>query len=137
MARYSLDQSNLILPLVKAIAHEFIERRGQHRQLTRLRKELENSSTPEGLGQSLANLDAMIFEHSTAISQSNGELEALGLTILRRQPLTVHFPGRTRSGKVVFCWQEGEESLCHGHAIGEEEEPRRPLKVRIVDTHKA
>lgn len=137
MARYSLDQSTRILSLVKAIAHEFVERRRQHRQMMRVRDELESSSTPEGLRQSLSDLDAMICENSSAITLSNSELEDLGLTILRQQPLTVHFPGRTRNGNVVFCWQEGEETLCHGHAIGEEEEPRRPLKVRVVDTHKA
>ena len=137
MARYSLDQSSKILPLVKAIAQEFTERHQQHRRLRRTREQLSLAQTPEGLGQALANLDAMIFEHATAIAQSNKELEELGLTILRQQPLTIHFPGRTRNGNVVFCWQEGEDSLCHGHAIGEEEDPRRPLKVRVVDAHKS
>jgi len=137
MARYSLDQSSKILPFVKAIAQEFVERHRQHRRLRRTREQLSNAHTPEGLSQSVADLDAMIFQHAAAIAQSNKELEDLGLTILRQQPLTIHFPGRTRNGNVVFCWQEGEDSLCHGHAIGEEEDPRRPLKVRVVDAHKS
>lgn len=136
MARYSLDQSTAILPLVKAIAREFVDRRSRRRMLARIRDELERSVTPEGLDRSLTDLNAVIFEHTSAIARANTELEDLGLTVLRQQPLTIHFPGRTRTGNVVFCWQEDEDSLCHGHAIGEEEDPRRPLQVRIIDTHK-
>ncbi len=136
MARYTLDQSTTILPLVKTIAQEFVERREQRRLLIRERELLSNAATPEGLNLSLTELDANIFNHSNGIARANEELEELGLQVLRQQPLTIHFPGRTRTGNVVFCWQEGEESLCHGHAVGEEEEPRRPLQVRIIDTHK-
>ena len=136
MARYTLDQSTTILPLVKTIAREFVERREQRRLLIRERELLSNAATPEGLKLSLTELDATIFNHSNGLARANEELEDLGLEVLRQQPLTIHFPGRTRTGNVVFCWQEGEESLCHGHAVGEEEEPRRPLQVRIIDTHK-
>lgn len=136
MDRYTLDQSTSILPLVKTIAQEFVERREQRRFLMRQRELLSNSTTPEGLKDSITELDAAIFEHSSGLTRANEELEELGLEVLRQQPLTIHFPGRTRTGNVVFCWQEGEDSLCHGHAVGEEEDPRRPLQVRIIDTHK-
>jgi hypothetical protein len=49
---------------------------------------------------------------------------------MRMNPVTIHFPGISRNDKLVFCWQEGEKTLCHGHAVGEEEDPRRPLRVR-------
>lgn len=133
MARFTLDESNALLPLVKAIAAEIAERRGQRRNLGRIREDLEKANTPEGLNRSLSNLDARIFEHDTALARASHELEGLGLTVLRLNPLTVHFPGRTRNRHVVFCWQEGEQDLCHGHELGEEEEPRRPLMVRIID----
>lgn len=136
MARYTLDQSTTILPLVKTIAQEFVERREQRRLLIRERELLRNAATPEGLKLSLTELDTTIFNHSNGLARANEELEELGLEVLRQQPLTIHFPGRTRTGNVVFCWQEGEDNLCHGHAVGEEEEPRRPLQVRIIDTHK-
>ena len=137
MASFTIDQSTSLLPLVRAIADEVIERRNDRQELTRLRDKLESSRTPEGLLQALAALDARIFEHDTALRHNTAELEGLGLTVLRFQPLTIHFPGHTRNGEVVFCWQEGEDSLCHGHEVGEEEEPRRPLKVKVIDSPKA
>lgn len=132
MARLSLDQSTAILPLIKSVADEMIERRTERRNLSRMRDKLEHATTPEGLTAALADLDARIFEHDHGIARATDELEQMGLTLLRLNPVTIHFPGCTRTGKVVFCWQEGEMSVCHGHAIGEEEEPRRPLKVRII-----
>ena len=136
MAQFTLDQSSALLPLVRSIGDEIVERRGQKHRMVRIRDELESVATPEGVTGSLADLDARIFEHDTGIRHAVEEIEDLGLSLLRLNPLTIHFPGRTRTGNVVFCWQEGEDSLCHGHALGEEEEPRRPLKVRVVDAPK-
>ena len=137
MASFTLDQCSALLPLVGAIADEIVERRSEKHRLVRLRDRLEGAASPEGLTASLAELDARIFELDRGLSTSTDELEGLGLKLLRLNPLTIHFPGRTRTGEVVFCWQEGEHSVCHGHAVGEEEEPRRPLKVRVVDAPKS
>jgi len=128
--RFSLQEASSMLPLVKAIARELVERRALRWELLRTRRLLEESRSPEGLGQAMAELDSQIVGHNEAIDRAQAELEHLGLTILRTNPLTVHFPGQTKTGEVVFCWQEGEDSLCHGHPIGHEEDPRRPLKLR-------
>ena len=57
------------------------------------------------------------------------ELVHLDLSILRLNPVTVHIPGRSAGRPVVFCWQVGDTSIGHGHELGEENDPRRPLKV--------
>jgi len=132
-ATFTLDEANSHLPLVRAIAAEIMERRKLRRRLTRERERLEGAATPEGLTLALSDLDARIFEQDQGLDQAQQELLDLGLVVLRTNPLTVHFPGETRNSQVVFCWQEGERSVCHGHAVGEEQEPRRPLKVRITD----
>jgi hypothetical protein len=131
---YTLAQSNALLPLVRAITSEIVERRQQRRQLLRQKDLLERASSPEGLMLSLAELDATIYEHSEGVRKARKELEVLGLTVLRLYPLTIHFPGKTKQGDVVFCWQEGDESVSYGHASGEEEDPRRPLRLRTSDS---
>ncbi len=132
-ATFTLDEANSHLPLVRAIAAEIMERRRLRRRLTRKRERLEAAATPEGLTLALSDLDARIFEQDQGLERAQQELGDLGLVVLRTNPLTVHFPGETRNSQVVFCWQEGERSVCHGHAVGEEQEPRRPLKVRTTD----
>lgn len=126
---YSLKEANQALTLVRAVAAEWLERRVERRLLGKRRDELEAAQTPEGLRTELADLDARIWSHDEAIAACRHELEALGLTVLRTQPLTIHFPGQSPRGAVVFCWQEGEGSVCHGHAPGEEEHHRRPLRL--------
>ena len=126
---YTLQQANAVLTLVRAIAAELLERRTERRSLARQREQLEAADTPEGLRGELAELDARIWEHDEALTRCKHELEDLGMTVLRTNPLTVHIPGTSRSGAVVFCWQEGEGSVCFGHPLGQEEHQRRPLRV--------
>jgi hypothetical protein len=127
---YSLPEANQALTLVRAIAAELLERRTARRTLSRQRDQLEAAVTPEGLRSELADLDARIWEHDEALKRCRTELEELGMTVLRTNPLTVHIPGTSKSGVVVFCWQEGEGSVCYGHPTGQEEEQRRPLQLK-------
>lgn len=139
---YTLAEANQALPLVRAIAAELAERRSERRALRRQRELLEGAQTPEGLRDELAELDARIWEHDEALARCRHEFEELGMTVLRTNPLTIHIPGVTGThGKanpertatlqeVVFCWQEGEAAVGHGHPLGEEEDQRRPLRVR-------
>lgn len=126
---YTLPEANQVLRLVRAIAAELVERRSARRHLARQREQLEAAETPEGLRSELAELDAQIWAHDEALHQCRHELEQLGMTVLRTNPLTVHIPGTSRTGEVVFCWEEGESSVCFGHPVGEEAHQRRPLRV--------
>ncbi|MFT4511885.1 MAG: hypothetical protein ACI89X_002087 [Planctomycetota bacterium] len=145
--RYTLKEANQVLKLVRVISDEMLERRTDRRQLARRREQLEAAQTPEGLRSELSELDARIWEHDEALYNCKHELEVLGLTVLRTNPLTVHIPGlsvpatsrkraRARATptsppnqEVVFCWQEGEDDVGFGHPLGEEEHQRRPLRV--------
>lgn len=127
---YTLPEANEALKLVQAIAAEMLERRAARRTLDRQREQLESAATPEGLREELAELDARIWEHDEALVRCQHELEELGMTVLRTTPLTIHIPGTSQSGEVVFCWEEGEGSVCFGHPPGEELEQRRPLRLK-------
>ena len=128
--RYSLIEANAILPFVKAVGNEIIERQRVRRALLRQRDALEEAASPEGFTMALSDLDARVFEQQEGCRRARQELDELGLSILRLSPLTIHFCGRTQRGKVIFCWEEGEAAICHGHPTGDEEEPRRPLRLR-------
>jgi hypothetical protein len=129
---YSLPEANQVLPLVRSVAKEFVERRQLKRTLHRQREQLENANTPEGLRSELAELDIRISDQDEALASCRREIEDMGMSVLRTNPLTVHIPGQSRSGPVVFCWEEGEDSVCFGHPLGEEQEARRPLKLKAI-----
>lgn len=130
MSCYSLTQANDLLPLVKAIAAELVERRTERQRALKTKEELEHAHSPEGLHQAITDLEIEIAHHDQGVAESRKELEGLGLTVLRMNPLTIHFPGRATPQTVVFCWMEGDAAIDHGHLAGEEDEPRRPLRVR-------
>ena len=127
--RYSLAEANRLLPLLRAISAEIEDRRRERRELTKALDDLNEAKTPEGLGDSVAEVETELFRNREATNQAMAEYEHLGLKILRATPLTIHIPGTTQRGPVVFCWQAGEDGIAHGHMLGEEEEPRRPLRV--------
>lgn len=133
MKTYTLAEANKALPLVQAIAREVLERRRERRDALRQIRELEQATSPEGLCQSLSELDAHLYQAEEGLRNAKREYESLGLTVLRLNPVTIHFPGRTRTESLVFCWQEGEDGVGHGHPTGEENEPRRPLRVRSAE----
>ncbi len=128
--RFSLAECNAMLPLVRAISAEIMERRRQRSRLVRRRDEFEHAPTPEGLSVAIADLSARICEAEDGIHRACQELERHHLTVLRINPLVVHFPGRTQGDDLVFCWQEDDATVSHGHPSGQEEEPRFPLKLR-------
>jgi hypothetical protein len=80
----------------------------------------------------LADFALRIRELDRSIDDCRKEIEKLGLSVQRMDPLTVHIPGSTRSGELVFCWEEGEPQIQHGHESGEEDNPRRPLKTKAT-----
>ncbi|MEO0480151.1 MAG: DUF2203 family protein [Planctomycetota bacterium] len=130
---YNLQEANSVVPLLTSIAREVEERRSELRQLRRDLRNLSSASTPEGLDSSIADLEIRLRECEAGFRESLAEVEELGGHVLRLQPLTVHLNGRTKTGKVVFCWQVGETGIHHGHRCGEEHDARRPLHLRLTN----
>jgi len=130
MTTFTLNEALEILPLVKAIAAEIIERRNDRLRALKVKEELEAATSPEGLGMAISELEMEIVGHDEGMAHGRDELERLGLTVLRMLPLTIHFRGRATPQSVVFCWMEGDTGIDHGHLAGEEYGTRRPLLVR-------
>ena len=81
MTCFTLNQANDLLPLVKVIAAELIERRTERQRALKVKEELEGSHSPEGLHQAIGDLDLDIGHHDGALAEGRKELEHLGLTL--------------------------------------------------------
>lgn len=132
--RFTLKEANEAVPLLASIAREIEERRAELRELHRQHAALEKAQTPEGLDGAIADLEARLHEVERGLRDALTELKEFGAHVLRMTPLTVHLPGRTRNKDIVFCWQVGETQIDHGHPEGHEEDPRRPLQIRLNHT---
>ncbi|MEM7199994.1 MAG: DUF2203 family protein [Planctomycetota bacterium] len=133
MHKFTLAQCNAILPLVRAVAGEIAERRRHRSSLLRERAALRKARTPEGLTEAVGVLDGQVCEEEDGIHRACRELQRYGLSVVRLNPLVVHFPGKAQKGDevddMVFCWQEDEPAVSHAHPQGQEQEPRFPLKL--------
>lgn len=139
--RYTIEQANEALKLVRVIAAELMERRDTRRDMASHRAKLEAAATPERLRSELAELDARIWEQDEALLRCRRELDDLGMKVFRDDPLTIHIPGqgipkKTRRGQViepgrdlVFCWKEDEASAGFGSNAGDDGQQREPLQV--------
>ncbi|MAD33055.1 MAG: hypothetical protein CMJ88_04790 [Planctomycetes bacterium] len=139
--RYTIEQANEALKLVRVIAAELMERRDTRREMASRRSDLEAAAKPERLRSQLAELDARIWEQDEALLRCRRELDDLGMKVFRDDPLTIHIPGRglpklTRRGQViepgrelVFCWKEDETGVEFGSNTGDDEQQREPLPV--------
>ena len=133
--KYTLEVANHLIPFINAVAGEVRERRIERDGLTSTIEELETTASrtsPEGFHIAVADFALRIRELDRSMDECRKELEKLGLSVQRMDPLTVHIPGSTRSGELVFCWEEGEPQIQHGHESGEEDNPRRPLKTKAT-----
>ena len=130
---YTLKLANGLVPLLQSIAQEVRALRTERRELDRMVRELEReeqSHTPEGVESSLTEAQFRLREIAWQLRRCEQEIQGLGLTVQNLNPFTVHIPGLTRSGELVFCWEEADRVVSFGHEVGEEGEPRRPLRIR-------
>ena len=117
----SQESANDLLPLIRSIAAEIVERRNERTALAAGRRVLERSKTPEGLRASLAEMDAEIFSHDEALREAREELQvALGIEILREVPLTLGFPMRGPDGRLrLSIWHWNEARVGQGPFLHE------------------
>lgn len=119
-ASFTIQECNDLLPLVRAIAAELIERREIYGILVRKQRKLEHSDTPEGLTSALASLDASVWDQENGILRACREIASHGLALQTLNPVVVHFPGVEKD--VVHCWREDEPRITHQHGRGDEAE---------------
>ena len=139
--RYTIEQANEALKLVRVIAAEMVERRDRRREMASRRAKLEATAKPERLRSELAELDARIWEQDDALLRCRREFDDLGMKVFRDDPLTIHIPGqgvpkKTRRGQLiepgrdlVFCWKEDEASVGFGSNAGDDGQQRKQLQV--------
>jgi len=116
--RCTFAQCSALLPLVRAISDELIERRTRFRELRNTRRALERSYSPEGLSVALADLEERILEHEDGILRACEELSGHGLVVHRLSPLVVHFPAGPRGAEPAFCWRENDPVVSEHRTDG-------------------
>ena len=137
---YTPDEANRMLPLVSRIADDIVATYAKvHQALRELEAvkagNAEHEEAPVSVanatdrGTLLAHLDAEVARLLDVFQGLVEEIEALGGTVKDYERGCVDFYGEVAGEIVYLCWQRGEESIAHWHALDEGYLDRHQIEV--------
>ncbi len=124
--RFTLEQANAMLPLVKRITADIVRLSAEIEQRTELLAEVQAHHTRrsareiEEYSEELQAVQRMLKIEVDRFEDCVGELESLGLELFDESAGIVHFPVAEDTfaahTKAAFhCWKLGEASVTRGH----------------------
>ncbi len=120
---FTVEEAQTVLPTVKRLMAELLERRGRAAQLSQ--------TIGEPLKDLRSNLGGPAFTELTAeferIQALMAELEAMGCVIKNLNAGLVDFLSQINGRDVYLCWRYGEETIAFYHELHTGFKGRQPL----------
>ena len=125
--RFSLDEANRSLPLVKRVVGDIVK---THALAMKLQHEIERSTggkqknqQQQGTAAQQQQLDA----HMAKLEDFVDELSEIGCELKDYQTGLIDFVGRHEGRDVYLCWKLGEERITHWHELDSGFAGRQPV----------
>lgn len=119
--RFTLEEANKTLPLVRRVVGDIV---ATHAQAVHLQKELEQLGVKEQ--------PAVQGKLDTAMSHLEDyvdELREIGCELKDYQQGLIDFTGRHKGRDICFCWKLGEETVAHWHETSAGVAGRQPVST--------
>jgi hypothetical protein len=129
-AAYTPTDANRALPLVRSIVTDLVSDYGRMRAADLERRGLEAESS--GGAQSSRRIEELKSEAADRRGRVEGylkELSELGVEVKDAERGLVDFPAERDGRPIYLCWQLGEESVAHWHAVDKGFSDRRPVSA--------
>lgn len=130
--RFTVDQANRMLPLVRAIVQDLVSQNGVVEQLANRLDRLgkvkgkKGAATDADFTDEIEGFRRELESERAKLEAYRHELARLG--IRSRSPVGhCDFPGMIEDQEVDFCWQLDEPEILFWHRRGGDFEDRRPL----------
>jgi len=117
--RFTLEQANKALPLVKRIAGDIVSTHGQAIQLQQDLERAEAKRKSEFQSQ----LESALHRLEDLVD----ELSEIGCDLKDYQMGLIDFTGRHNGHDVCLCWKVGEEHIDYWHEIDSGYAGRQPV----------
>ena len=123
--KFTLEQANSALPLVKRIVSDIVR---THAQAVELKQSLEQST---GTRQTALQdqLDDSIDRLGTLVD----ELTGVGVELKDYETGLVDFVGQHEGRDVYLCWKLGEDRITHWHELNAGFAGRKPVSLLRED----
>ena len=137
MKRFTVDQANSTLPLVRRIVEDVVREHGRWQQKI-LELELvaptaaaaavgAERSAPSSSDERVAAIERDAMTIARDIDAFERELEELGIVLKDRRLGLIDFPGEIDGRKVWLCWRLGEPAVQYWHDLDAGYAGRQPL----------
>lgn len=130
--RFSVDQANRMLPLVRAIAkdlvaqHELVEQLSHRLDRLGRSKSKKNASSDSEFTDEIEGFRRELATEQEKLDAYRHELNRLG--VHTRSPIGhCDFPGSIDGQDIDLCWMPDEPEILFWHRSGADFDERRPL----------
>lgn len=131
---FTLEEANALLPRVKTLVAEQLERRGTLEQLLG-QLALRTGSPPETIVENPDDADDVkalkrdILARIEQYQRGWNELEDLGAVLKDAKTGLVDFYSKIDGRTVLLCWKHGEDAIDHYHDLESGFAGRKPLSA--------
>jgi hypothetical protein len=120
--RFSLEEANRSLPLVKRVVGDIVK---THALAMKLQHELERQGATKNSAS--ASMQAQLDASMTQLEDFVDELSEIGCELKDYQAGLIDFVGRHEGRDVYLCWKLGEERVTHWHELDSGFAGRQPV----------
>ena len=115
--RFTLEQANSTLPLVKRIVRDIVR---THSEVLKCQQQLERSTTARQQQRQQPTptpqeTQGQLERHMTRLEDYVEELTEVGAELKDYQMGLIDFTGRHQGRDVCLCWKLGEERIAYWH----------------------
>jgi hypothetical protein len=137
---FTLEEVNALLPQLKALMAEQMERRieieGKLERLAGLLGTLPDTIEIEDRDPAyVRDVKRDLVERVETYQASWREIEALGAVLKDARAGLVDFYGRVDGKAVWLCWKFGEEAVSYYHDLDQGFAGRRPIEANLRQRH--
>jgi hypothetical protein len=119
--RFTLEQANKSLPLVRRIVGDVVK---THSEAAKLQQQLERAGASDQ-----APLQASLEHAMHRLEDFVDELSEIGCELKDYQTGLIDFTGRHHGHDVCLCWKLGEECVAYWHEIDTGFAGRKPVSL--------
>ena len=128
--RFTVDQANRTLPLVRRIAQDIVDGYRDLHQIRREHDQLKGKPGGEaspGDGESVKRLEREAERHQERIEDCLAELELVGCQMKDFEIGLIDFPSEKEGKPILLCWKLGENDVRWWHSLEAGVRGRQPI----------
>lgn len=134
MRYFTVKEANAILPQIKVLVEEIIEKREEIYSLVSKYeelKELSEKSDLEELEYIYAKSKIQILDDE--IKELVDTIQNFGVMVKGVDPVLIDFPAKNGEEEILLCWKEDEDEIMYWHGLYEGFRGRKPISMLKPD----